>query len=202
MTNRFLSPLGATLASLLLTGALLSAPAHAVKLMDLRAEGLMMGADSIRKALALTPNQQTVWQQMTAKAWGILRTRQSRRERLQAELKTRLGAGVPDLRDLTGLVDAEDTVSSAEDRQLRELWLTVNDALNDQQRGQVIGLLQSQLDRLDADPERARGAAPGGREEGGRGARQRPGGMGGGGMGGGASGGASGGINIGGGSGF
>ena len=170
-------------------------PAFAVKVMDLRAEQLMMGADSIRKGLDLTPNQQTLWQQMTAKAWGILRTRQSRREKLQADLKTRLTAGAPDLRDLTGSIDNEATVSAGEDKQLRELWLTVNDALNDKQRAQVIELLTSQLDRLDVDPA-GRGAPPGGREQGGGsgGGRHRGGGGMGGGMGGGGMPGANGGF--------
>ena len=154
-----------TLASILLTTALMPLPAFAVKVMDLRAEQLMMGADSIKKALDLTPNQQTLWQQMTAKAWGILRTRQSRREKLQADLKSRLTAGTPDLRDLTGGIDAEETTSAAEDKQLRELWLTVNDALNDKQRAQVIELLTSQLDRIDVDPA-GHGAPAGGREQG------------------------------------
>ena len=172
-----------TLASILLTTALMPLPAFAVKVMDLRAEQLMMGADSIKKALDLTPNQQTLWQQTSAKAWGILRTRQSRREKLQADLKARLTAGTPDLRDLTGGIDAEETTSAAEDKQLRELWLTVNDALNDKQRVQVIELLTSQLDRLDVDPA-GRGAPSGERQRGagGGGGRHRGGGGMGGGM--------------------
>ena len=173
-----------SLASILLSTALMPIPAFAVKVMDLRAEQLMMGADSIKKELDLTPNQQTLWQQMTAKAWGILRTRQSRREKLQADLKTRLTAGTSDLRDMTGSIDNEATVSAGEDKQLRELWLTVNDALNDKQRAQVIDLLTSQLDRLDVDPA-GHGAPPGGHEKsaGSGGGRHRGGGgMGGGGM--------------------
>lgn len=182
------------LASILLTTALMPAPVLAVKVMDLRAEQLMMGADSIKKALELTPNQETLWQQVTAKAWGILRTRQSRREKLQADLKARLSTGTPDLRDLTGSIDAETTAGAAEDKQLRELWLTMNDALNDKQRAQVIELLTSQLDRLDVDPA-GHGGPPGGREQSG-GGRHKGGGMGGGkgsGMGGGMPG-ASGGF--------
>lgn len=182
---RFLLP------AIVLGLATLASPAHAVRLMDLRAEQLIVGAESIRKDLELTPNQQTLWQQSAAKAQALLRARQQRRDKLQADLKAALAAGVPDLRDLDPGVEAEAVASAAEDRQLRELWLLVNDALTDKQRGQVNALLLSQLERVDADGPRGPGGAggreggrgPGGGGPGGRGGRPG-GGMGGGGMGG------------------
>lgn len=196
MTVRFrlTSPLRMLLPAVLCATALLSAPAHALRLMNLRAEQLMIGAESIRKDLELTPNQQTLWQQTAAKVQALLRARQQRRDKLQLELKTALSSGVPDLRELNGSVEAEAASSAAEDRQLREWWLVVNDALTDKQRSQVIGLLLSQLDRVDADGPRGPGGGREGGREGGRGPGgpggrgQRPGGgvpgMGGAGMGG------------------
>lgn len=196
MTVRFrlTSPLRMLLPAVLCATALLSAPAHALRLMDLHAEQLMIGAESIRKDLELTPNQQTLWQQTAVKVQALLRARQQRRDKLQLELKTALSKGVPDLRELNGSVETEAASSAAEDRQLREWWLVVNDALTDKQRGQVIGLLLSQLERVEADGPRGPGGAREGGREGGRGAGgpggrgQRPGGgapgMGGAGMGG------------------
>lgn len=180
------------LPAIVLATAAFTPPAHAVRLMDLRAEQLIVGAESIRKDLELTPNQQTLWQQSAGKAQALLRARQQRRDKLQSDLKTALAAGVPDLRDLNGAVEAEAAASAAEDRQLRELWLLVNDALTDRQRSQVNALLLSQLERVDADGPRGPGGAggrdggrgPGGGGPGGRGGRPG-GGMGGaGGMGG------------------
>lgn len=163
----------------------ISHPAHAVKIMDLRAEQLMIGADSLRTELNLTPNQLTLWQQTVSRAQALLRTRQLGRDRLQASMKAALSTGGRDLRELNCLVDAEEAASMTEDRQLREHWLSVNDALTDSQRSLVIGLLLSQVERIDADA--ARGPAGGGGREGGKGPGggrgQRPGTGGGPGMG-------------------
>lgn len=185
MTARFRlpSPLRMLLPAVLCATALLSAPARAVQLMDVRAEQLIIGAESIRKDLELTPNQQTLWQQTAARVQALLRARQQRRDKLQLALKTALSNGVPDLRELNGSVETEAASSAAEDRQLREWWLVVNDALTDKQRSQVIGLLLSQLERVEADGPRGPGGAgreggrEGGRGAGGPGGRgQRPGG--------------------------
>jgi hypothetical protein len=92
-------------------------------------------------------------------------------------------------------VEAENAASAAEDKQLRELWLGLNDALTDKQRAQVATLLNEQLLRVvpEGRPSGERGSGEGGnRGMGGRGGHR--GGMGGANMGG--PGGAS--MNIGG----
>ena len=174
-------------------------PSFAVPLTEMRAEDLLPMASEFRKALNLNPNQHTLWGQVESRSRAVLRERQHRREALQEKAKAMLGKPEVELRELNAAVEAESSASAAEDRQLRELWLGVNDALDDKQRAQVAAFLGEQLMRVvpEGRPggERGgeRGERPGGRGRGGHG-----GGMGGmGGMGGGMGpGGGS--INIGG----
>ena len=69
-----------------------AAPSFAVPLMDLRAEDLLFMSADVRKSLNLTPNQQTLWNQMEGRSRAILRERQRRREALQEQAKA-LGIG-------------------------------------------------------------------------------------------------------------
>jgi hypothetical protein len=97
------------------------------------------------------------------------------------------------LRDLNRAVEAEAVATNTEDKQLREAWLEVNDALDDKQRAQVATFIGEQLMRVVPD------GRPGGEHGGGHGGDRGNGGgrMGGHGRGGmGAPGGAS--INLGG----
>jgi hypothetical protein len=153
--------------------------------MDMRPEVLLAMAPDFRKTLNLNANQQTLWQQVEGKSRAILRERQARREKLQQQAKARLEAPNAELREAGALLDAEEAASAAENRQLRELWLTVNDALDDSQRKLVLTFVGEQMQRVDG-PEGHGG--PAGKEEGGRGRGHGRGGMGGG-MGGGRPGG-------------
>jgi hypothetical protein len=172
----------ALLLSLALAG---SAPAFALPLMDMRPEVLLAMAPDFRKTLNLNANQQTLWQQVEGKSRAILRERQARREKLQQQAKARLEAPNAELREAGALLDAEEAASAAENRQLRELWLTVNDALDDSQRKLVLTFVGEQMQRVDG-PEGHGGPAV--KEEGGRGRGHGRRGMGGG-MGGGRPGG-------------
>lgn len=156
--------------------ALAALPASATKVMDMEPEQLVRAAGFVRESLALTPNQETLFQQVSGKSATILRTRQSRREHLQAELKTRLADPRQELRDLAGGIEQEAAASAAEDRQLRELWLTLTDALTDQQRAAAAQFLLTQLDRVDAAASTPQGERPQGEKRGEHG--QRPGGKG------------------------
>jgi hypothetical protein len=171
-----------------------AAPSFAVPLMDMRVEDLLFMSADVRKSLNLTPNQQTLWNQMEGRSRAILRERQRRREALQEQAKTLVARPDVELRDLNRAVEAESATTNTEDKQLREAWLEVNDALDDKQRAQVATFVGEQLMRV--VPE----GRPGGERGGERGSGGRPGGMGGhgrGGMGGGGGpGGAS--INLGG----
>lgn len=139
----------------LLVLALCSAlPAYATPVMDVRTDQLLFAASELKGALALTPNQQTLWQQVTVKATTLLRSRQQRREHLHMAAKARLADKGAELRDVAAMIDAETATSATEDRQLRELWLSVTDALDDIQRARVNAELLSILERVDA-PERA-----------------------------------------------
>jgi hypothetical protein len=186
----------ACLFALALGGAV---PSFAVPIMDLRAEDLVPMASELKQTLKLTDNQQTLFAQVENRSRAVLRERLHRREALQDQAKAILAKPDVELRELSKLVEAEGAASTMEDKQLRELWLGFNDALDDKQRHQVAVLLNEQLMRV--VPEARSGGEHssgegGGRGAGGRGRRGGMGGMGGGMGGGGAPGGGA--INIGG----
>jgi Skp family chaperone for outer membrane proteins len=176
-----------------------AAPSFAVPIMDLRAEDLVPMTSELKQALNLTDNQQTLFNQVESRSRAILRDRLHRREALQDQAKAILAKSDVELRDLNRLVEAEGTASSAEDKQLRELWMGFNDALDDKQRHQVAVLMNEQLMRVVPEgrpsPERS-GEGGAGRGMGGHG--RRGGGMGGSGMGSGMGSPGGGSINIGG----
>jgi hypothetical protein len=136
--------------------ACLCSAALATPVMDMRADDLVPMASELKKSLNLTTNQQTLWQQVESRSKAILRERQARRERLQLSLKAGLEAPQVELRELNGPLEAEAAASAQEDKTLRELWLGVNDALDENQRRQVATLLGEQLMRVpDSEQRRA-----------------------------------------------
>jgi hypothetical protein len=145
--------------ALVLSAALAPFPACASKVMEMGAEDMLRAAGHVKETLGLTPNQQTLWQQVSSRSGALLRARQWRRDKLQADLKARLADPRLELRELAGGIEAEAAASASEERELRELWLTVGDALTDQQRQLVSQFMLSQLERVDA-PERAGGPGP------------------------------------------
>lgn len=173
-----------------------AAPSFAVPLMDMRVDDLLFMSSDVRKSLNLTPNQQTLWNQMEGRSRALLRERQHRREALQEQAKTMVAKPDVELRDLDKAVEAEAATTAAEDKQLRAAWLEVNDALDDKQRAQVAVFIGEQLMRVVPDGK------PGGERGGERGnGGGRQGGMGGhgrGGMGGGMGGPGGASINLGG----
>jgi hypothetical protein len=142
----------------------MSKPSFAMPFTEIRVEELMRSEGDLKKSLHLNSNQQLLWEQTEAKTRSLLRTRQSRREQLQAKLKTMLGNNGTDLRDVAKDIDADADLSHQEDRQLREYWLTVNDALDDTQRQTVLQFLADQLDRMPGPDttDRPTGRSPGG----------------------------------------
>ncbi len=124
---------------------------QALPAMDVEADVLMAQSADLKQALNLNANQQILWRQVEAKMRLILEERRHRRERLQGEFKQDVGNGKTELRDLAKLYDNETDLSYREDKQLRELFLTVNDALDDTQRQLVLTALNDQLQRV---PER------------------------------------------------
>jgi hypothetical protein len=155
---------------------LLCSDAYAIPAMDVQIEDLMAQTGDVKKSLNLNPNQQVLWQQVESKMRTILGARHRRREQLQSDLKRGLGDPRTELRDLAKKVQAEADLSYPESKQLREFWLTINDALDDAQRQKILLLLADQLQRVadqghecksnDQPPPPNRG-------------KQRPGGMGG-----------------------
>jgi hypothetical protein len=174
------------LAAALLVGAL--APSFATPLMDMRAEDLMFMASDMKKSLNLNPNQTLLWQQVESRSRALLRERTSRRERLQAKTKTTLEGAAVELREIGAALDAEGATTLAEEKQLREWWLTVNDALDEPQRATVARMVAEQMLKVDGGDVHGGKDKPadggGGQKRGGAGGRRGGGGMGGGGPGG------------------
>jgi len=156
----------------------IAAPVMAVPLMDMKAEDLVPMASEFRKELNLNTNQQTLWSQVEGKSKTLLRERKARREKLEASVKDKLAGKDVELRDMTGAMDAESTTTAAEDKQLREWWLTVNDALDENQRRQVAAFIGEVMVRKEDGPGHApSGERPAGEEGGGRRHRGMGGGM-------------------------
>ncbi|MCG2585782.1 hypothetical protein [Massilia sp. TS11] len=138
-----------SLAACFALSAALSLPAAAVPLAEMRAEDLMLLAADIKTQLQLNANQTTLWQQTEAKARAILRDRASRREALQSQARQMLSTPAKvELRELGALMDAETQATANEEKQLRALWLTVNDALDDRQRQLVATQVVEQMLRV------------------------------------------------------
>ena len=145
-----LSPFGRAarvLCVALVVGA--AAPSFATPLMDMRAEDLMYMASDMKKSLNLNPNQTLLWQQVESRSRSLLRERQSRRERLQAKTRTTLEGASVELREVGAAIDAEGATTLAEEKQLREWWLTVNDALDEPQRATVARMVAEQMLKVD-----------------------------------------------------
>lgn len=171
-------------AAALAAALLIAGPAGALPMMDMRAQDLLMMAPALKDSLKLNANQQTLWQQTENRTRALLRERQSRAERMQAASLQALQEADVELRDLAGVLDGEGAAELAEEKQLREWWLTVNDALDEPQRRAVAVFLAEQLQRKPEGPGGGNGGGGGGgpRGEGG-GHRGGPGGKAGGGMG-------------------
>lgn len=169
--------------------AMAVAPAFAVPVMDMRAEDLVPMASEFRKSLNLNANQSTLWAKVESQSRALLRERKARRERLQEATRAGLQAQNVELRELQAGLEAEQATTAAEDKQLREWWLGINDALDDGQRQAAAKFLVDQLIRMEEGPGGGeRGEHPAGGERGGHRGRGGMGGMGGPGAGGGNSG--------------
>lgn len=170
--------------------------ASAIPVMDMKVEDMLPMGPDFQAQLTLNSNQKILWQQVESKTRQLVRNRKARRERLEAALKQQLAGKSVELRDLVAGMDAESATSAAEEKQLREWWLEVNDALNETQRQTVATFLGEQMLRvMDGGPGGGGGGGGRGKEEGGPGGGH--GGRGGGG--GGGMGGASvgvGGVNV------
>jgi hypothetical protein len=174
MTSLTLFPAVRRLGLALLLGTT-ALTASAVPVAEMRLEDLLPMAPDFKTELKLNANQSTLWQQVEGKSRQLLRERKARRERLQAGVTQGLQAPRLELRDLLAGLDNESTQSLAEEKQLREWWLSVNDALDENQRQMVAQFIAGQMARvMDAAAPRSesRGAPAGehgGRKGGGKG---------------------------------
>jgi len=150
-------------AALALSAMLSSALATPVA--EMRADDYLPMAAELKKSLNLNANQQTLWAQTESRTRKLLAERKARRERLQAAALAGVQAANPELRDLGKAMDEESNISAAEEKQLREWWLTVNDALTEDQRQAVAQLVAEQLQRVQDPGGGSRPARPEGGAE-------------------------------------
>lgn len=127
----------------------LAASALAAPVMDFHSEDVLSVAGGVKDELHLNSNQQTLWHQLETKTRTILRDREKRQSDLQANMSNGLKDPAIDLRQLSAAIDTESGLAAQDGRQLRELWLTMNDALDDQQRQTVRLFLVDRLLRVD-----------------------------------------------------
>ena len=173
MTSLIFSPALRRLGLAFLLGTT-AVTASAVPIAEMRLEDLLPMASDFRTELKLNANQTTLWQQVEGKTRQLLRERKARRERLQAGVTQGLQAPRLELRDLLAGLDTESTQSLAEEKQLREWWLSVNDALDEQQRQMVAQFIAGQMARvMDAAAPRSESrGAPAANTAGARAARE------------------------------
>ncbi len=152
-----------------------AATASAVPIAEMRLQDLLPMAPDFKTELKLNANQQILWQQVENRTRQLLRERQKRRERLQAGVQQALAAPSVELRELVAGLDNEATLSLAEEKQVREWWLSVNDALDERQRQAVAVFIAGQMARVmdgplpHAESHGREGGQPGGRKGGGKG---------------------------------
>jgi hypothetical protein len=157
---------------------------YAVPIADWRADELLTQAPELKKELGLNDNQNLLWEQSMRKTRAILRLRKERRDELDAASRKLAGEPAAEPRSLARLL-ADDAASvHDEDKELREIWFTMNDALDDRQRALVLARFRSMLERQPPGPggERGegrpgRGNSGGGKPEGGGRGGHGPGGM-------------------------
>lgn len=156
---------------------IVSFPAPATPLVELIATDILPMTEQLRKDLQLTPNQQILWQQTEQRTRAVLHQRQQRRARLQEDTDKVLRTPGAELRDLARGYDDDGVAAEQEGRQLREIWFSMADALDDRQRKQVQDYILDRMQRVADGPGKSDSS------RGGRGARPS-GGIGGGSMGG------------------
>jgi len=169
-------------ASLALAAAFSIQPlAHAVPVTDWRADELLMQAADIKKELGLNDNQNLLWDQSMRKTRAILRLRKERRDELDAAARRLAAEPEAELRALGRTLADDAAAVHDEEKELREVWFTMNDALDDKQRALVLARVKSMLERQPSGGGRGegrpdRGGKPEGAGRGGRGPGGMPGG--------------------------
>jgi hypothetical protein len=144
--SSFSRPLRRLTLAVLLAG--MGASAFAIPVMDMHIEDMINMGPDFKKELNLTPNQDRLWSKIDGETRQLVRERLSRRERLQTAIQQGLQAPSVELRDMVGAMDAETATTAAEEKQLRQWWLMVNDALDENQRRAVATFFAEQMLRV------------------------------------------------------
>ena len=126
---------------------------QAMSVMEFGLDNLLLNSTQIKTSLNLTKNQDLLWQQTEVKLRSIAHQRGVRREHMQFEISKSLKQPRLELRDLNKQIEDEEAISSQENKQIRELCLTLNDALDDNQREKIQNFLSEQL-LMQADSKR------------------------------------------------
>jgi len=127
------------------TFALSFSSAHAMSVMEFSVDTLLLNSVQIKTSLNLTKNQDLLWQQTETKLRSLAHQRGVRREHMQFDIQKNLKLPNIELRDLNKQITQEEEISTQENKEIRELCLTLNDALDDNQRLQIQSFLSEQL---------------------------------------------------------
>jgi uncharacterized membrane protein YgcG len=165
----------------------LSSTAQAIAIMDIEPGDILPMVAQLKDDLHLNPNQQILWQQTAQRTRTLVRQRQVRREQLQAMSAEQVARPNMEFTDLAKAVAREAQLSEEENRQLRDLWLTVADALDDKQRAMAQSFIADRMQRIsersssksDSGGMGPKGGGMGGMGGGGMGGSSGMGGMGG-----------------------
>ncbi len=120
-------------------------PCHALDVAAFRAEDVVPILSEFKTSAKLSANQQILWQQTETRVRTLLHQRETRQREMQERVKKRLQEKAPELRDLAKAMDQDDAITAQENQQLREYWMTLHDALNDEQREALTVLMNEQL---------------------------------------------------------
>ena len=121
------------------------AVANAISVLDLRTDSLMVRLPELKKNLNLNANQQILWQQCESKTNAMMRAKELRLIKVDQLVRDMIQQPNVELRDIDARLREEKRVTELDEQTVREIWLTMFDALNDAQRLQVQEFLYEQL---------------------------------------------------------
>ena len=130
--------------------AFLAVPGFALPEFGLQSEDAIARIAGLREQLGLTANQRILWQQVESRSRELIRERQLLRNRTHQETRAALADARIELRLIANRLNASNDEEARIARQIQEQWLTLDEALDDNQRKVVREFLVDLLARGDA----------------------------------------------------
>jgi Spy/CpxP family protein refolding chaperone len=123
-------------------------------------------AEALRKDLALTDSQQSLWDIAMNKSKAVMQAGKQAHKQGADRAKAQLATGNADLRALAAEMDAQRDAMKAQHLDARNAWLNLYDKLDTAQRGKVNAVLAQMMERRGRMMERhgGQGSKPGSEE--------------------------------------